>query len=161
MTYILARDIPYEQKQLWAQVVRRAVFDYVLYKGSGQHALEWKRAFQYIFSENVLYENGLGFEEVCALFGWEPDYLRRLTTKLTRSDIKRMELERMKEEFVFDLISVVVKRNEKWKTSGAAVPFFPFFDYSTEYRQKMELKIISRESYLEPVPLVKWQTAAA
>jgi hypothetical protein len=62
---------------LWAAVLRRAVFDYVLYKGVRQHSLEWKYAFRYIFSEKQEYDNGLSFEEVCELFAWDADYLRR------------------------------------------------------------------------------------
>ena len=157
-----AHELSFEDKMLWAAVLRRAVFDYVLYKGVRQHSLEWKRACQYIYTNGIRYENGLSFEEVCCLFDWNPDYLRRLTTRLTKADIKKMEISQMREEFTFDIIEAVVRRTAKWKDSRAAVPFFPAYEYAEEYRHKMAPKVVQKEKFLgELVPLVTWQTASA
>lgn len=98
MTFVYAKDLSQEDKMLWAAVLRRAIFDYVLYRGVRAHRNEWQHAYKYLFSENQRYENGLGFEEVCSLFGWEPDYIRRKVPHLTRADIKRIEYGDFKED---------------------------------------------------------------
>jgi hypothetical protein len=155
-------EVSFEDKMLWAAVLRRAVFDYVLYKGVRQHSLEWKRACQYIYTPGIRYENGLSFEEVCVLFDWNSDYLRRLTSRLTKADIKKMEVSQIREEFTFNLIEAVVRCTARWKDSRAAVPFFPCYEYSEEYRQKMVLKVVQKEKFLgELVPLVSWQSVSA
>ena len=161
MTFVLKNDVPFEEKILWAAVLRRAVFDFVLYKGVRAHSLEWKRAFQYLFTEDVKYEAGLSFEEVCELFGWEPDYLRRLVTQLTRADVKKMEVGQMRSEFMFNLVASAVERTQKWTSFRAAVPFFPKFDYSPEYRRALEPWVVREESYRSSVPKVQWQIEAA
>ena len=158
-----AKEISYEHKMLWAAVLRRAVFDYVLYKGRGTHSLEWKRAFQYIFTRGLRYEDGVSFEEVCEMFGWDPDYLRRLATRLTRTDIKKMETTQFREDFVFDVVRVLVEQTEKWKTSNFAAPFLPLYRYSEEYREKMRPRVIRRETYFggsSATPMVQWQATA-
>jgi len=161
MSYTYAYELPYEHKILWAAVLRRAVFDYVLYKGSGPHSLEWKRAFQYIFTRGVRYDNGVSFEEVCELFGWDPDYLRRLATRLTRADIKKMETTQFREDFVFDAVQVLVEQTEKWKTSNFAAPFLPLYKYNEECREKLRPRVVRRETYLGSVtPIVQWQATA-
>ena len=97
MAFVLSDDIPFRAKKFWVQVLRRAVFDYVLYKGNGAKRKQWQSAFNYIFMAGRKYDalpNGdpaFGFEEVCSLFSWDPDYIRRLVTQLTRADIKRMD----------------------------------------------------------------------
>lgn len=161
MTFVLKNDVAFEEKILWAAVLRRAVFDYVLYKGVRAHSLEWKRAFQYIFSEDVKYEAGLSFEEVCELFGWDPGYLRRLATELTRADVKKMEVGQMRSEFLFNLVASVVDRTQRWTSFRAAVPFFPKFDYSPEYRKALEPWVVRRESFRVSAPKVHWQIEAA
>jgi len=145
---------------LWASVLRRAVFDYVLYKGSRQHSLEWKRAFQYIFVEGHKRDEGLSFHEVCDLFGWDAEYLQRLTAKLTRSDIKKMEVTQLREDFMFDEVEVVVSQTEKWKTSNFAAPFLPLYRYSAEYRKRFQPKTIKRETFFRSTtPMVRWQAS--
>lgn len=162
MGYTYAKDLPFEHKMLWAAVLRRAVFDYVLYKGSGTRSLEWKRAFQYIFTRGLRYEDGVSFEEVCELFGWDPDYLRRLTTRLTRADIKKMETTQFREDFVFDIVKVLVENTEKWKTSNFAAPFLPLYKYGEEYREKMRPQVVRRETYIrvKATPMCQWQATA-
>ena len=145
MAFQRSVDVPYGSKMLWASVLRRSIFDYVLYKGVGAHALEWKRSVQYIFSVGQRYTNGLSFEGVCELFGWDADYLRRMATKLTRDDIKKMETTQFREDFVFDIVKAVVEQTEKWKSFNFATPFLPLYRYSPEYRERIRPRVIRKE----------------
>lgn len=161
MGFEYARDIPYEEKMLWANVLRRAVFDYALYKGVRSHRLEWQRACQYVFTVGLRYEDGVSFEEVCELFNWDPNWIRRLVTKLTRADIKKMETTQFREDFVFDVVQAVVENTERWKTSNFAAPFLPLYHYNAEYREKMKPRTVYRESILQTsAPIVQWQAMA-
>jgi len=161
MAFTSREELSHSDRMLWAAVLRRAVFDYVLYKGVRQHSLEWKRAFQYVFSEGLRYDNGLSFEEVCDLFGWDVDYLRRLTTKLTRDDIKKMETTQFREDFVFDAVQVIVDQAERWKSDNFAAPFLPLYQYSEEYREKFRPKVVRRETFFKTTPrMVRWQATA-
>jgi hypothetical protein len=164
--YASKKDVPNEAKTLWAAVLRRAVFDYVLYKGVGQYSFEWRNAHRFLFNPGVKYQNGFSFEEVCELFGWEPDYVRKLTLSLTRADIKKVasawstdqdEIGPAKEEEAFNMLAIVLARAEKWKTSGFAVPFFPYVEYCKEYQMKLIPKPVKRMSYLnETASIVQW-----
>ena len=158
--FLCATDVSFEDKMLWAAVLRRAVFDYALYNGSGVHAIEWKHAFRYIFRPCVKYENGYTFDEVCGMFGWDPDYLRRLTTRLTKADVKKLEVSQIREEFTFDMVEAVVVHTGKWKGSNFATPFLPFIEYSNDYREKMEPKVIRKEQYLgKTIPMIQCQAS--
>jgi len=181
--FYLKRELPARAKLLWASVLRRAVFDYVLYKGVAKKQREWQYAYQYIFSRGQEYENGLSFEEVCDIFGWEPDYLRRMTTQLTRADIKRLEVSSFREELMQQDVETVVKKVSLWKTSRFATPFYPrmlddftpgvktirvervkFLHYVglpkvTPLKHKM--KMVRREVLSRNTPLVQWQVATA
>ena len=158
--FVYARNIPFEDRLLWASVLRRAVFDYVLYKGVRQHSLEWKRAYQYVYSPGMKYENGFSFEEVCEIFNWDPDYLRRKIPLLTRADIKKMETTAVRDEFVFNEISSLVEQTERWKTEKFAAPFLPLYKYNRETREKMRPRLVREEKYLGTVvPMVQWQAA--
>jgi hypothetical protein len=143
---------------MWAAVLRRAVFDYVLYKGSGEHKLEWQYAFSYVFSEDQEYENGFSFEEVCTLFGWDPDYLRRLATKLTRTDIKRLETSSFKGDFFQKEVDFVVKDAGSWANYSCALPFYPRM--ISEFVSIQEPKVVRTSSQIRKVPLVTWQVEA-
>lgn len=156
--YTYTREIPVNAKLFWAAVLRRAVFDYVLYKGVGKRKLEWQKAAQYVFTKGLRYEQGLSFEEVCELFGWEPDYIRRLTTKLDKSDIKRMETSSFKEELTQDALASAVKKAGSWKTSNFALPFYPRM--LDEFTFIGEVKVIRRETLARRVPMVQWQATA-
>jgi len=158
MAFTSRATLSHSDRMLWAAVLRRAVFDYVLYKGVRQHSLEWKHAFRYIFTEGQEYDNGLNFEEVCDLFNWDADYLRRLTTKLTRDDIKKMETTQFREDFVFDAVKVVVDQTEKWKTASFAAPFLPLYQYAAEYRERFRPRVVRRETFFNSTPsMVRWQ----
>jgi len=155
-----SKNLPFEERIFWAHVVRRAVFDYILFKGVGARKLDWQRAFQYLFSPGLRYENGLSFEEVCGLFGWDPDHLRRVIPKLTRADIKKMETSQIREEFIYDEVAVAVEQTERWKTENFAVPFLPFSQYNKEYCYRLRVKKVrNRRPMLSPVPMVQWRVA--
>jgi hypothetical protein len=153
--------VPHSDRMMWAAVLRRAVFDYVLYRGVRAHSLEWKRACQYVFSEGLRYDNGMSFEEVCDLFGWDAGYLRRLTTKLTRDDIKKMETTQFREDFVYDVVKVVVEQTEKWKTVNFAAPFLPQYKFNVQYRERMRPRVIRKETFIgSTMHMVQWQATA-
>lgn len=153
--FALTKDIPSNAKLLWAHVLRRAVFDYVLYKGMGKKRMDWQRAYQYVFVPDQRFEDGFSFEEVCEMFGWDPDYLRRMTTKLTRSDIKRMETSSFKDELTQDVVALFVKKSGRWRTNKFALPFYPRLVDEFVYTPKT--RTVRREVLSSPVPMVKWQ----
>jgi hypothetical protein len=181
MAFQLTRELPARAKMMWASVLRRAVFDYVLYKGVAKRQREWQLAYQYIFVPNQEYENGLSFEEVCDLFGWEPDYLRRLAVQLHRSDIKRLEVSSFKDELTQESVEVVVKKVSRWKCARFATPFYPRMldEYTSGVkvvrREKVELercvwpakatpvrsktRTVRREVISGKIPMVQWATA--
>jgi hypothetical protein len=161
MSWEFGRGLAFGDRMLWAAVLRRAVFDYVLYKGVRSRSIEWKRAFQYVFTEGQRYENGVSFEEVCEMFGWDPDYLRRLTTQLTRADIKKMETTQFREDFVYDVVKVAVEQTEKWKTTNFAAPFLPLYKFNKEHREKLSPRVISKETFFgATVQTLNWQATA-
>jgi hypothetical protein len=140
--------VPHSDRMMWAAVLRRAVFDYVLYRGVRAHSLEWKRACQYVFSEGLRYDNGMSFEEVCDLFGWDAGYLRRLTTQF-------------REDFVYDVVKVVVEQTEKWKTVNFAAPFLPQYKFNVQYRERMRPRVIRKETFIgSTMHMVQWQATA-
>jgi hypothetical protein len=154
MTISMRHEVPARGKMLWAAVLRRAVFDYVLYKGVRKQKMIWQRAYQYIFTPNQEYDNGLGFEQVCELFGWDPDYVRRLTTELSRQDIKRMETTSFRDEYTQDVMESFVKNSGRWKTSGFAIPFYPRM--VDEYTPVTPVKAV-RHQAPSHTPIVNWQ----
>jgi hypothetical protein len=163
MSFTLVSDIPFRAKKFWVQVLRRAVFDYVLYKGVGSRRKRWQSAFNYIFITDQQYNNlpdgapAFGFEEVCSLFSWNPDYIRRLTTQLTRSDIKRMEMSSFEDEFTQDILAAFVSKSGSWSTSRAALPFYPRM--IDEFSPTPATVVIRREVLSRSAPLVQWQSA--
>jgi hypothetical protein len=154
----LVKDIPPRVKLLWAAVLRRAVFDYVLYKGCGEFKMEWQYAFNYVFTEDQEYDNGYSFEEVCAMFNWDPDYLRRMTTKLTRSDIKRLETSSFKGDFFQKEVEISVKETGSWTNCRCSLPFYPRM--LSEFTAIQEPAVVRKHSQIHKVPLVSWQVAA-
>lgn len=158
--FILSKDICFEVKMLWASVLRRAIFDYVLYRGVRSRSLDWKRAYQYVFTEGAEYENGFSFEEVCAMFDWDPEYLRRLTTKLTRRDVKKMETSYLRGDFTFNEVEAAVSSISEWKISHSAVPFLPSFKFAVGYESLGKQKVVWRETLLKDIPIESWGVAA-
>lgn len=156
--FAMSNEIPSRVKLFWAHVLRRAVFDYVLYKGVGARHLDWQRAANYIFSPGLQYENGVAFEEVCELFGWDPDYIRRLTVQLDRSDIKRMETSSFKEDLTQDVFEAMVKESSRWRITNSALPFYPRM--IDDFASIATPRVVHRESLVRKVPLVQWHAVA-
>ena len=151
----------FPEKMMWLGVLRRAIFDYVLYDGKGSMRLTWKRARQFLFVEGaVCYEGGLTFEQICGLFGWEHTYVRRLTLKLTRTDVRKLESSRFKEEFVFNALSTVVEGFVRWDNSFMAAPRLESYRYSPRFRRMLTPHLVRRAFSGTTTPLVKWGMAA-
>ena len=125
-------------------VLRRAVFDFVLYKGSGKHKIRWQKATRYIFEEFRLDGEGLTFSEVCGLFGWEPSYLQRKAKELTRSKIKKLETSKFRED-LDDTYVEVVDRVLNWPSINAPTPFMLPYHYNEECREELRLRVVKRE----------------
>jgi hypothetical protein len=143
VAFVNVSKVSAEEKLLWSGVLRRSVFDWVLYKGSGKHKLTWQRANRFIFGEYPIDGMGLNFVQVCGLFGWEPEYIRRLTKALTRDKIKKLETSKFKDQFD-DSVVEVVNRTLNWEQAGAATPFLQPYHYSREYRETLRPRVVPR-----------------
>ena len=157
----VSRILPGE-KLLWAGVLRRAISDYALYRGVAKHKLNWQRAHRFIFCGVPFGDDsdGLTFEEVCGLFNWHPDYIRRKVKELRREDVKKLEASSFRD--CFDEGTPCVAESPRWK-DGQAVPYFVPTNYGRDARESMKLK----EIFVSPpakrpesiVPLVRWALA--
>jgi len=147
------------EKMMWVNVIRRAMFDYVLYKNKRQFEVRWKRAYAFIFEDNGEIDEELRFEEVCSMFGWNPSYIRRLIEKLDRGDIRRLESQRFKEEFRQDTSVITPSAGPRWSSSPAAVPIFLHLIYSREYRPSISVRQVPAVGFDRSVPLVRWDAA--
>ena len=140
MGFTVTGDDALQFKLFWAAVLRRAVFDYVLYKGKGHKRHVWQHAYRFLFSYGVKYDNGLSFEEVCDLMGWDPGYVRKLTMGMTRADIKKMEFNSYKEELTFqDQLTLAAENTARWKGNKFAVPRFPPYNFPPDIRRQFSL----------------------
>jgi hypothetical protein len=154
----------FEEKMLWACILRRTVFDYVLYRGVGKHKLRWQQAHRFIFGDAraIDGENGLSFDEICGLFGWEPGYLRRKVKELDRGDIRKLEAMKFKDSFDEGTATILVQA-ATWKT-GQPVPIFVPYNYNPEYREHMRLREVKRapsKRLKSIVPVGHWALASA
>lgn len=148
-----ASDTDLEDRMIWVCVLRRAVFDYVLYKGQGKHKRRWQLAAQFVFDPQPVDRDGLSFAEICALFGWDPDYIRRLTKRLKRDDIKRLETTKYRDDFDGAPIRIIASSAE-WAGYTASVPFFTPYNYNGDLRRLLELHTILEERPESFAPLV-------
>lgn len=164
MAFVAADEDTFQLKLFWVSVLRRAVFDYVLYKGIGSHRREWQNAYRFIFTDVVAHHEdmGLSFEDICYTMGWEPDYIRRLTLEMTRADIKKMEVNGFKEVLSFqEKLAMVADNNSRWEGSRFAIPKFPPYNFPPELRKCFELKPVYQTYERTPPSLeVKWQGGA-
>ena len=130
------------EKLTWACVLRRAVFDYALYKGNGDKRIEFASAAEFIFGEPD--EDGMSFDEICHMFGWEPEYIRKLTKQLRREDIRRLETNRFVE--LFD--EEVKQPQLSWNIVPGPLVVLSFQDR------------VSKETIkAAPIPQVRWKVA--
>lgn len=145
-------------RALWFHVLRRSIFDYVLYKGSGAHNIKWKKANAFIFSDDDDFapcEAGLTFNEICSLFGWEPDWVRRLTKNLKREEIKKLESGKFREE-IDDRTFAEIER-KRWEGVSAPTPFLTPQRYNKELQRILAPKVVNLAAYRVLAPLRrKW-----
>jgi len=162
--FVTSDDSTFQLKLFWAAVLRRAVFDYVLFKGIGSKRREWQYAYRFIFTPTVVHYQGQGlsFDDICETMDWEPDYIRRLTLKMTRADIKKMEVNGMKEVVSFqDKLTMAAQNSARWSGSRCAVPKFPPYNYPPELRKCFEPKQTYRTYERTPPSLrVRWYAEA-
>jgi hypothetical protein len=163
MGFAVGTDSTFQLKLFWAAVLRRAVFDYVLYKGLGHHRLEWQYAYRFIFTDvEAHYQgDGLSFEDVCHLMNWEPDYIRRLTLRMTRSDIKKMEFNGFREVVGFqEKLVMAAENNARWSENRFAIPKFAPYNYPAKLRQCFVPKTVYRAYERTPPSRVHWLAGA-
>lgn len=141
----------FEEKMLWAGVLRRAVFDYVLYKGKGQHEMKWRRAHKFIFGDPSEMETNLSFEEICAVFGWDPDYVRRVVKGMDRGSVKKLESTKFRDDFQLD--TMVSDTTSGAKESVSPTHLFVRFLYSRDYRKVLSLQPV-RQKNIIPTPIL-------
>ena len=149
--FIDAVDFAVEDKLLWYSVLRRAIFDYALYRDNPKQKVRWVEADKYIFGTEDREDGGLSFDEVCALFGWDPDYIRRLTLQLDKTNIRRLE-NNIKSEMDHKPEYVIPRKT--WTTfSGASVCFIPSFFFSTSVWEQVSPKKLSLYCLRAKIPL--------
>lgn len=151
------KNVP--ERVLWASVLRRTVFDYVLYCGKAKFELKWRRAHRFLFSNQD--EEGVTFDDICSMFGWEPDYIRRVIRSLDKIDMKMLEPSRFKEDFSRSCEepgnSVAFR---KWERVDSAVPVVQGFLYSRDYRAPLMLRLVWRtKPAVLAYPMAQWQRA--
>lgn len=147
------------ERLMWVSVLRRAVFDYVQYKGSAKKELEWKRANRFLFGDPKESEDGASFEDICAMFGWEPSYIRRIIKSLDRSDMKMLEPSRFKDEFKMDSSMPDAPDGRRWASVDGAIPLLTWLTYSRQYREQLKPKPVAEAPSRQIFGLVQWQVA--
>lgn len=163
--FIDVSRIHFEEKMMWVGVLRRSVFDYVLYKGKKKYEIRWKRAHQFLFEEATEcteeggLESGLTLDEVCALFGWNVDYIRRIVASLERPDIRKLESSKFREDFKADHMEPETPEGLFWEKTQTPIPRFTKFAYSREYREEVTLRKIPLRLAVANPPLVAWSAA--
>jgi len=81
------REIYGPVRVLWAQVLKRAIFDYVMLRDSRK--LKDRR--DYISAERWLFSSDVGLVDACKVFGWPLEKLRNRAKEMTKIDIRKME----------------------------------------------------------------------
>lgn len=149
----------FEEKMMWLGVLRRAISDYVLYKGVRKHRLKWQMAHKFLFGD-ADYDGGLTFEEVCSVFLWEPSYIRRKIRELERCDIRKLESSKFRDDFKLDTAPPDIQTHSRFEGGGCTMPMFTKFGYSKSYREPVTLRA-TRGMMPVSAPMVQWQTAVA
>jgi hypothetical protein len=151
-------DCYFEEKMMWVGVLRRAIADYVLYKGMRKHRIKWQRSSKFLFGGEPA-GDGLTFDEVCGLLAWEPDYVRRKIRDLERTDIRKLESSKFREDFELESNIPAHQDAPRWE-AARSTPKFTKFSYSESYRDPVTLRP-ARSRLPMSVPVVQWQAAVA
>ena len=148
--------VHFPQRMLWLSVLRRAVFDFVLYKGARRHRIEWQTANKFIFETACDEGDGLTFEQVCGLFGWTPEAIRRRISKLERSDIRKLESTKLKDDF--PMASAYYKPvHMTWETAIGSAPSITMApvnvtkELAAELRSSKIDKTVTHQHLLMPI----------
>lgn len=81
----------HQEKLLLASIIRRAAYDIALYKNS--KSLSKKRLYVDALSWLLQEDDGFtSFCNICMLLDRDPDTIRRETLKLTRKDVKKIDM---------------------------------------------------------------------
>lgn len=91
------------------------------------------------------------------MLAWEPAYIRRKVKELDRSDIRKLESAKFREDFKLEGNSSTHQGPPKWE-NACFTPMFTKFGYSEPYRAPVTLRP-AREQL--SVPMVQWQAAVA
>lgn len=85
-----------QEKLLLAAIIRRSAFDIALYQSSKR--LKERRiyigAYQWMFGKRVNdhpLDRFTSFENICELLDQDPEWIRRATLKLKKSDVKKFD----------------------------------------------------------------------
>lgn len=156
MVWVDLAKTSFEEKMLWASVLRRTIYDYVLYKGVRKHRHRWQEAYKFIFGVDE--EASLSFEEICCLFGWEPDYVRRMVKKLERKDIRKLETMKFRETFEGQTVKTYRPRAH-W-TCGTSILGFAPYNYSKDLRKHLCVRPIRPKRPKSFIPKVRWGTVS-
>jgi len=89
---LIAADMPprnggrYEPvRVLWAAVLQRAIFDYVMLRDSSTSRLDFRTAERFLFSD----EGGLA--DICQVLNWPLGAMRSRAKAMTRDDVRKMD----------------------------------------------------------------------
>lgn len=153
MAWIDKSTVDPSELLLWAWVLRRAIHDYVLYKGVGAHRLRWQESALFIFGKESLkghqlddelvlnQKPALTFEEICEIMGWDPDFVRRKTRELDRNQIKKIETTKLLEDLDNNPPTAPIRT--LWR-NGFPVPFLSHFRYSPVLRRQLVPRRLER-----------------
>lgn len=93
------------------------------------------------------------------MLAWEPAYIRRKVKELDRSDIRKLESAKFREDFRIEGNTPAKQDNPRWE-AACAIPLFTKFGYSESYREHVTLRPTRGQTSLS-VPMVQWQSAVA
>lgn len=102
---VILLEFPYEEpetftgrqeKLLLAAIIRRTAFDIALYRDSRRlkERRIYVQAYQWMFKRgtpNHEIDRFTAFENICELLNQDPEWIRRATLKLEKSDVKKFD----------------------------------------------------------------------
>ena len=152
MAFAFDDGLTWQEKVLWMSVLRRAIFDYVLYKGNSQHRLEWQRANQFIFGicDSRM---EITFTDICNMFAWDPEYIRKLMGRLTRADVKQFDNTVLLDDnpTFQTLVTKAITQRPKWRIVSSSTPIL-ILTVNQLFLSRPKRKIR---------PYARWQAAVA
>lgn len=85
-----------QEKLLLAAIIRRTAFDIALYKDSRRlrNKKIYIQAYQWMFNKKYSdheLDRFTAFENICELLNQDPEWIRKATLKLKKSDVKKFD----------------------------------------------------------------------